>query len=211
MFERFTDGARRVVVLASEEARRLNHPCIGTEHLLLGLLHDTGAIPGQMLASLGVSLDAARTHLAANAAEPRDAPLDQMPFTPRAKKVLDLSLREALQREHDHIGSEHILLAIIREHDGAASQVLVPMGADLEVLRHHVNKLLGRDGELGGVPLPRLEELGWEARDATRQRDRAIRDALRRGVNLNAVTFAVGLSEAEVAAIRDRGVETPPS
>jgi ATP-dependent Clp protease ATP-binding subunit ClpA len=136
MFERFTDRARRVLVLAQEEARLLNHSFIGTEHILLGLIHEGEGVGAQALASLGVTLESARRTVK----EILDSdislgPSGSPPFTPRAKKVLELSLREALQLQHNHIGTEHLLLGLLREGGGVAVQVLVSLGIDLNQLR----------------------------------------------------------------------------
>ena len=130
MFERFTDRARRVVVLAQEEARMLDHNHIGTEHILLGLIREGGGVAAKALESLGISLEAVRQQVGEIAGQGQQAPSGHIPFTPRAKKVLELSLREALQLGHNYIGTEHILLGLIREGDGVAAQVLVKLGAD---------------------------------------------------------------------------------
>ena len=142
MFERFTDRARRVVVLAQEEARMLNHNYIGTEHILLGLIHEGEGVAAKALESLGISLDAVRHEVEEIIGRGKHAPSGHIPFTPRAKKVLELSLREALQLGHDYIGTEHILLGLIREGDGVAAQVLVKLGADLNRVRQQVIQLL---------------------------------------------------------------------
>jgi ATP-dependent Clp protease ATP-binding subunit ClpC len=142
MMERFTDRARRVVELAQEEARMLNHNYIGTEHILLGLIHEGEGVAAQALESLGISLDAVRQQVEEIIGQGQQAPSGHIPFTPRAKKVLELSLREALQLGHDYIGTEHILLGLIREGDGVAAQVLVKLGADLNRVRQQVIQLL---------------------------------------------------------------------
>ena len=142
MFERFTDRARRVVVLAQEEARMLNHNYIGTEHILLGLIHEGDGVAAKALESLGISLDAVRQQVEEIIGQGQQAPSGHIPFTPRAKKVLELSLREALQLGHDYIGTEHILLGLIREGDGVAAQVLVKLGTDLNRVRQQVIQLL---------------------------------------------------------------------
>jgi len=131
MFERFTDRARRVVVLAQEEARLLNHNYIGTEHILLGLIHEGEGVAAKALESLGISLEAVRNQVEEIIGQGGTSPSGHIPFTPRAKKVLELSLREALQLGHNYIGTEHILLGLIREGEGVAAQVLVKLGADL--------------------------------------------------------------------------------
>src|SRR2546423_14319123 len=142
MFERFTDRARRVVVLAQEEARMLNHNYIGTEHILLGLIHEGEGVAAKALESLGISTDGVRQQVDEIIGQGQQAPSGHIPFTPRAKKVLELSLREALQLGHNYIGTEHILLGLIREGEGVAAQVLVKLGADLSRVRQQVIQLL---------------------------------------------------------------------
>ncbi|HIM65638.1 MAG TPA: ATP-dependent Clp protease ATP-binding subunit [Acidimicrobiia bacterium] len=142
MFERFTDRARRVVVLAQEEARLLNHNYIGTEHILLGLIHEGEGVAAKALESLGISLEAVRSQVEELIGQGGSSPSGHIPFTPRAKKVLELSLREALQLGHNYIGTEHILLGLIREGEGVAAQVLVKLGADLSRVRQQVIQLL---------------------------------------------------------------------
>ena len=156
MFERFTDRARRVVVLAQEEARMLNHNYIGTEHILLGLIHEGEGVAAKALESLGISLDAVRQQVQEIIGEGQQAPSGHIPFTPRAKKVLELSLREALQLGHNYIGTEHILLGLIREGEGVAAQVLGKLGADLNRVRQQVIQLLsgyqGKEPVAAGGP-----------------------------------------------------------
>ena len=142
MFERFTDRARRVVVLAQEEARMLNHNYIGTEHILLGLIHEGEGVAAKALESLGISLDAVREQVQEIIGQGQQTQSGHIPFTPRAKKVLELSLREGLQLGHSYIGTEHILLGLIREGEGVAAQVLVKLGADLSTVRTTVIQLL---------------------------------------------------------------------
>ncbi len=142
MFERFTDRARRVVVLAQEEARLLNHNYIGTEHILLGLIHEGEGVAAKALESLSISLEAVREQVQDIIGQGSSSPSGHIPFTPRAKKVLELSLREALQLGHNYIGTEHILLGLIREGEGVAAQVLVKLGADLSRVRQQVIQLL---------------------------------------------------------------------
>ncbi len=160
MFERFTDRARRVVVLAQDEARALNHNYIGTEHLLLGLIHEGEGVAAKALEQMGISLEAVREKVVEIIGEGQQAPKGHIPFTPRAKKVLELSLREALQLNHSYIGTEHILLGLIREGEGVAAQVLVKLGADLNRVRSTVLQLLsgyqGREvgAEATGDPQP---------------------------------------------------------
>ena len=156
MFERFTDRARRVVVLAQEEARMLNHNYIGTEHILLGLIHEGEGVAAKALESLGISLEAVRSQDEEIIGQGQQAPSGHIPFTPRAKKVLELSLREALQLGHNYIGTEHILLGLIREGEGVAAQVLVKLGADLNRVRQQVIQLLsgyqGKEPAAAGGP-----------------------------------------------------------
>src|SRR5471030_1230931 len=142
VFERFTDRARRVLVLAQEEARLLNHSFIGTEHILLGLIHEGEGVAAKALESLGVSLEAVREKVEETIGLAGTAPTGSPPFTPRAKKVLELSLREALQLGHNYIGTEHMLLGLVREGEGVAAQVLVSLGADLARVRQQVIQLL---------------------------------------------------------------------
>src|SRR5579883_2410818 len=157
MFERFTDRARRVVVLAQEEARMLNHNYIGTEHILLGLIHEGEGVAAKALESLGISLEGVRQQVEEIIGQGQQAPSGHIPFTPRAKKVLELSLREALQLGHNYIGTEHILLGLIREGEGVAAQVLVKLGADLNRVRQQVIQLLsgysqGKEAATAGAP-----------------------------------------------------------
>ncbi|MGL5406721.1 MAG: ATP-dependent Clp protease ATP-binding subunit [Propionibacteriaceae bacterium] len=149
MFERFTDRARRVVVLAQDEARMLNHNQIGTEHILLGLIREGEGVAAKALEALDISLEAVRAQVEEIIGRGQQAPTGHIPLTPRAKKVLELSLREALQLNHSYIGTEHILLGLIREGEGVAAQVLVKLGADLDTVRNQVVQLLS--GYQGGA------------------------------------------------------------
>ena len=153
MFERFTDRARRVVVLAQEEARMLNHNYIGTEHILLGLVHEGEGVAALALESLDISIESVRQQVGEIIGQGQAAPTGHIPFTPRAKKVLELSLREALQLGHNYIGTEHILLGLIREGEGVAAQVLQKLGADLNRVRQTVIQLLS------GYPIAASEEM----------------------------------------------------
>jgi ATP-dependent Clp protease ATP-binding subunit ClpC len=154
MFERFTDRARRVVVYAQEEARILNHDYIGTEHILLGLIREGEGVAARTLASLDVSLPAARDRVQEIIGQGQHAPAGHIPFTPRAKKVLELALREALQMRHTYIGTGHILLGLIRERDGVAAQVLEQLGADIQRVRDAVLKLL--EGHMAGAEVRKV-------------------------------------------------------
>lgn len=160
MFERFTDRARRVLVLAQEEARLLNHTFIGTEHLLLGLVHEEEGIAAQALRSLGISLEAVREQVKETIGTSSTRSPGSPPFTPRAKKVMELSLREAMQLGHAHIGPEHLLLGLVREGEGVGAQVLVSLGTDLGRVRQQVIHLMAghggpRPNELPDLPEPR--------------------------------------------------------
>ena len=148
MFERFTDRARRVIVLAQDEARLLNHNYIGTEHILLGLIHEGEGVGAKALESLGITLEGVREQVREIITEGTQAPTGHIPFTPRAKKVLELSLREALQLGHGYIGTEHILLGLLREGDGVAVKVLTRMGAQPAAVRQEViERLSGYQGK----------------------------------------------------------------
>jgi hypothetical protein len=146
MFERFTDRARRVVVLAQEEARHLSHNYIGTEHILLGLIHEREGVAAKALESLDISVEAVRGEVVQIVGRGDEEPGAHIPFTPRAKKVLELSLREALALGHNYIGTEHILLGLIREGEGVAAQVLVKLGASFDRVRQQVVQLLAAAG-----------------------------------------------------------------
>jgi len=162
VFERFTDRARRVLVLAQEEARLLNHSFIGTEHILLGLIHEGEGVAARALQELDISLEAAREKIEESIGLSGTAPAGSPPFTPRAKKVLELALREALQLGHNYIGTEHLLLGLVREGEGVAAQVLVSLGADLGSVRQHVIRLLSGYGgeESGGGLVTQSESVG---------------------------------------------------
>ena len=152
MFERFTDRARNVVVLAQQEARLLKHNYIGTEHILLGLARESDGLAAKALDALGIGLEAVREQVVELTGRGQKSPSGHIPFTPRAKKVLELSLREALQFGHNYIGTEHILLGLIREGEGVAAQVLVRLGGDLSAIRQQVIRLLKENPTTDGLP-----------------------------------------------------------
>ena len=159
MFEKFTDKARRVVVLAQEEAKSLNHNYIGTEHILLGLIHEGEGVAAKALEALGISQEAVRDQVKEIIGQGQQPPTGHIPFTPRAKKVLELSLREALQLGHSYIGTEHLLLGLIKEGEGVAAQVLTKLGADTNKVRAQVQQMLqGFDNKetatVGGEAIP---------------------------------------------------------
>ncbi|MEN9300675.1 MAG: ATP-dependent Clp protease ATP-binding subunit ClpC, partial [Actinomycetota bacterium] len=162
MFERFTDRARRVVVLAQEEARLLNHSYIGTEHILLGLIHEGEGVAAKALESLNISLEAVRAQVEEIIGQGGSSPSGHIPFTPRAKKVLELSLREALQLGHNYIGTEHILLGLIREGEGVAAKALESLGISLEAVRQQVEEIIGQGQQApsGHIPFtPRAKKV----------------------------------------------------
>jgi ATP-dependent Clp protease ATP-binding subunit ClpA len=157
MLERFTDRARRVVVLAEEEARMLDHNWIGTEHILLGLIHEGEGVAAKALESLGISLQTVRQQGEEIIGRGEQVPSEVIPFTPRSKKVLELSLREAGQLGHHYVGTEHILLGLIREGDGVAPQVLVMLGADLNRVRQQVIVLISGQQPREGAPVTEMQ------------------------------------------------------
>jgi ATP-dependent Clp protease ATP-binding subunit ClpC len=142
MFERFTDRARRVVVCAQEEARALDHNYIGTEHILLGLVRESGGVAVKALESLGISLETVRQRVEEIIGRGQHTPSGHIPFTPRAKKVMELSLRESRQLGHNYIGTEHILLGLISEGEGVAAQVLTSLGAEHDRVKEQATQLL---------------------------------------------------------------------
>ena len=148
MFERFTNRARHVVVLSQEEARLLNHNYIGTEHILLGLLGEPESVGGQVLAGFGFTVDSAREEVAARVGRGKKGPAGHIPFTPRAKKTLELSLREALALKHKYIGTEHILLGLIREGEGVAVQIMREHADPAEIRTAVLDALYERSGEV---------------------------------------------------------------
>jgi ATP-dependent Clp protease ATP-binding subunit ClpC len=152
VFERFTERAREVVVLAQDEARALRHNYIGTEHILLGLLREEEGLAARVLESLDITVEEVRAQVA-RIIGPGDEPIvsGQIPFTPRAKKVLELSLREALSLKHTYIGTEHILLGLVRENEGVAARILLDFGADAEKIRNEIMRVLSGPGGPGLV------------------------------------------------------------
>ncbi|MCW2927670.1 MAG: ATPase domain protein, partial [Thermoleophilia bacterium] len=146
MFERFTERARQVVVLAQDEARALKHNYIGTEHILLGLLREEEGLAARVLDSLDITVDEVRTQVARIVGQGDEATSGQIPFTPRAKKVLELALREALSLGHNYIGTEHILLGLVRENEGVAARILLDFDADAEKIRNEIIRMLSGPG-----------------------------------------------------------------
>ena len=166
MFERFTERAREVVVLAQDEARALRHNYIGTEHILLGLLREEEGLAARVLESLDITVEEVRAQVA-RIIGPGDEPIvsGQIPFTPRAKKVLELSLREALSLKHNNIGTEHILLGLVRENEGVAARILLDFDADAEKIRNEIMRVLSGPGEPGLMHTETVQHragrIGW--------------------------------------------------
>ncbi|MBA3717831.1 MAG: ATP-dependent Clp protease ATP-binding subunit [Actinobacteria bacterium] len=155
MFERFTERARQVVVLAQDEARALKHNYIGTEHILLGLLREEEGLAARVLESLDITVEEVRAQVARIVGQGDEVTTGQIPFTPRAKKVLELALREALSLGHNYIGTEHILLGLVRENEGVAARILLDFDADAEKIRNEIIRMLsgpGRRQQQGGPP-----------------------------------------------------------
>jgi hypothetical protein len=170
VFERFTERARQAVMLAQQEARLQRHNYIGTEHILLGLVLEGDGVAARALESLGVTLDGARSRLVALVGEGVEVNEGQIPFTPRAKKVMELSLRESLSLGHNHIATEHILLALVRENEGVAARILLDFGAEADKIRNVVSHMLsggGADGAARGDWKPGLAwdraQVSWKA------------------------------------------------
>ena len=212
VFERFTDGARQVVVLAQDEARRLRHDHIGTEHILLGLIHEREGVAAKALESLGISLAAVRSEVEAIVGVGPDVPSGQVSFTPRAKKVLELSLREALQLGRDYIGTEHILLGLVREEEGVAARALVRLGADLSRVRQTVIQLLARypgRAARADPPIPGSSRRERLAAELFARRDYETRGLERGDVSANPVAqFLKWFSEASMAGLDEPNAMT---
>ena len=184
MFERFTERARQVVVLAQEEARTLKHNYIGTEHILLGLLREEEGLAARVLESLDITVERVRAQVVRIVGSGEEVTSGQIPFTPRAKKVLELALREALSLGHNYIGTEHILLGLVRENEGVAARILLDFDADSEKIRNEVIRMLsgpggrprsGGSGGGGGQQAGRGQEVLQAARPVRPQPDQARR------------------------------------
>jgi ATP-dependent Clp protease ATP-binding subunit ClpC len=209
MFERFTERARRVVVLGQEEARLLNHNYIGTEHLLLGLIHEGQGVAALALESLGMRLEAVRSQVEEIVGQGQSAPVGHIPFTPRAKKALELSGREALQLGHNWIGTEHILLGLIREGEGVAAQVLVKLGADLPRVRQQVVHVLSTPARGAGEAGARTRLVRMTVPDDLRELEEQLAQVRReKEAAIDAEDFeqAAGLRDKE-RQLRQRVVE----
>jgi Clp amino terminal domain, pathogenicity island component len=175
MFERFTERARQVVVLSQEESRTLKHNYIGTEHILLGLLREEEGLAARVLERLGVTVERVRTQVVRIVGYGEDVPSGQIPFTPRAKKVLELALREALGLGHDYIGTEHILLGLVRENEGVAARILLDFDADSEKVRTEVISMVSTGPPRGLARRAREADRGWLDFDPTDAFDLALR------------------------------------
>jgi ATP-dependent Clp protease ATP-binding subunit ClpC len=159
LFERFTERARQVVVLAQDEARALKHNYIGTEHILLGLLREEEGVAASVLESLDVTVEEVRAQVARLIGQGDEVTTGQIPFTPRSKKVLELALREARSLKHNYVGTEHLLLGLVRENEGVAARILLDFDADAEKIRNEVIRLLTGPGRRERPESPRLN---WE-------------------------------------------------
>jgi ATP-dependent Clp protease ATP-binding subunit ClpA len=214
VFERFTPRARQVVVLAQEEARALQHGYIGTEHLLLGLLREEEGVAAQVLGSLGVTIEAARARVLLIVGSGEEASGGQIPFTPRAKKVLELALRESKSLGHNDIGTEHILLGVVREGEGVAARVLLEFDADAEQVRNEVIRALSASGaRRGRARLIRSEVTGaaWigELHSVLEPLEYDIRDALRRSPDSGDLLLALACARQTLAgrALAELGID----
>ena len=194
MFERFTERAKQVVVLAQDEARALRHNYIGTEHILLGLLREEEGLAARVLESLDITVEEVRAQVA-RIIGPGDEPIisGQIPFTPRAKKVLELSLREALSLKHNNIGTEHILLGLVRENEGVAARILLDFDADAEKIRNEIMRVLSGPGEPGLMHTETVQHragrIGWTSYGPLAQRA----PSLLLGWALGAFSLGVGI------------------
>ena len=200
MFERFTDRARRVVVLAQEEARMLDHNYIGTEHLLLGLIHEGEGVAAKALRALDVDLDTLRREVEALVGRGQQPQRGHIPFTPQAKKALELALRESVHLGHDYIGTEHLLLGLVREGEGPAAQVLEQRGIELNTVRQEViRQLHGHQGREG-----RRRRMAW-ARSVVEGGEGATLEEISRqlrvlGARLAAIEAKLGIAGVAGAA-----------
>jgi ClpA/ClpB-like protein/UvrB/UvrC motif-containing protein len=196
MFERFTDRARRVVVLAQEEARMLDHNYIGTEHVLLGLIHEGEGVAAKALRALDVDLDTLRREVEALVGRGQQSESGQIPFTPQAKKVLELALRESVHLGHAYVGTEHLLLGLVREGEGPAAQVLAQRGIELAGLRQEVIRLLH----------------GHQAREGRRGRRGPWAHSGGQGVTLEEISHQLRILAARLTAIEERlGIDESPA
>ena len=193
MFERFTERARQVVVLAQDEARALGHQHIGSEHLLLGLIRENEGIAARVLASLGVGLDEARADVVRIVGRGEGTPTGQIPFTPRGKRALELSLRESQELSHNYIGTEHLLLGLARLDDGVANEILTARGITAERIRAEVLSALGGAAGTAGAAAPRAAIATERHRVAPRPSRFAAPTVFALGWLLGAVTLGVGI------------------
>jgi dihydroneopterin aldolase len=208
MFERFTERARKVMVLAQEEAGRFGHNYIGTEHLLLGLAREEDGVATRALTSLGVSLDEVREQVESVVGFGEGGNRSQVPFTPRSKKVLELALRESMQLGHNYIGTEHILLGLVRESEGVAARVLSNLGVDPDEVRRQVLQMLGE--EPGSDPLESVEGLGERAPAGNRMLFRGRVSALEVGARVGGLDLTLLVDLDYAYAVRDTDTSRDP-
>jgi ATP-dependent Clp protease ATP-binding subunit ClpC len=189
VFERFTERARQVVVLAQDEARQLKHNYIGTEHILLGLLREEEGLAARVLESLDITVEEVRAQVARSVGQGDEVTTGQIPFTPRGKKVLELALQEGLSLGHTYIGTEHVLLGLVRENGGVAARVLRVLGADADTIRNEVIRMLSGPGRrvTGAVPVTE------PATRTARLREPSERTSLILALMVSAVSFPLGL------------------
>jgi len=195
MFERFTERARRIIMLAQEEAKRLNHSAVGTEHMLLGVVREGEGVASKVLELLNISPERVRAEIESAIGRGERAPHEEVTFTPRAKKVLELALRESVQLGHDFIGTEHLLLGLVREGEGPAAQVLAQRGIELDAIRQQVIRLLhGHQGGRGGRRGRRAARARPGGEDATLEEISHQLHVL--GVRLAAIEEKLGIEES---------------
>jgi ATP-dependent Clp protease ATP-binding subunit ClpC len=208
LFERFTHAAKRVIALAQEEAGMLGHNYIGTEHILLGLVHEGDGTAARALESLNVSVEDVRREVEEIIGQGQAAPTGALPFTPRARKVLELSFRESIQLGHNYIGTEHILLGLLREGEGVAAEVLQKLGADLDRVRNRVRRVMVQ-GLLGPDEMP-MEARRDQPPSPFEEREKFILMLLlHEGLRTNGIADVLGVSEEKVGEILQAIIEKP--
>jgi ATP-dependent Clp protease ATP-binding subunit ClpC len=193
MFERFTERARQVVVLAQDEARALKHNYIGTEHILLGLLREEEGLAARVLESLDITVEEVRAQVARIVGQGDEVTTGQIPFTPRAKKVLELALREALSLGHKYIGTEHILLGLARENEGVAARILLAIDADAQKIQNEVIGLLSGTRGVEQVAVQSATEHAGRVQEMLGSRARALPLVHWTGIVAGAATLGAGL------------------
>jgi ATP-dependent Clp protease ATP-binding subunit ClpA len=204
LFERFTERARQVVVLAQDEARALKHNYIGTEHILLGLLREEEGLAARVLESLDITVEEVRAQVARIVGQGDEVTTGQIPFTPRAKKVLELALREALSLGHNYIGTEHILLGLVRENEGVAARILLDFDADAEKIRNEVVHMLSGPGR---SPSTRYEAPARPIPPALVEGIETVRAQKEAALHAGEFEHAVELRDRELRLMREAGIE----